>query len=87
MIFLLYLELHTSDRCDLYTILKLRDRSTFGMKTLKSSSVAFLVKSRNIEVQFQDRKLKQGIDQSSYFGYFVVHRAPNWMIFYALEES
>ena len=44
LIFRLYLELHTSDRCDLYTILKLRDRSTFGMKTMKFNSAFFLAK-------------------------------------------
>ena len=43
-VFWLYQELQWSDQGDLGTILKLRDISTFGMKTSKSNSAVFLVK-------------------------------------------
>ena len=69
-----------------YLHLNLREISTFGMKTLKSSSVVFIVKkskcwSANSVVVSWNRALTS----LWYFSHISVHKTPNWMILKALE--
>ena len=87
VIFQLYLELQALDWDDSWTILKLRDRSTFGMKTSKSSSVVFLVK----KLKYRSQSLLSKADNRAltsqwYFDHILVLRAPNWIILDFLER-
>ena len=48
-------------------MLKLRDRSTFGMKISKSNSAVFLVKKSKYKANLYGQELKHGIDQYMVF--------------------
>ena len=62
---------------------KVRDRSTFDMKILKSSVVIFLVKKSKYRSAILWSKAETELWQV--VGYFSVYKAPNGMIFEALE--
>ena len=61
VVFWQYLELQWSNWDDSWTILDLRDRSTFGMKNRNPVQLSSLSKSRHTEAHLHGRKLNNGL--------------------------